>query len=305
MASPAPSCPLCGADTAYALTAVDRNRETTAERFTYNRCGACGTVFMVDVPADLACYYEGDYHRFESDGTPEWMHSEMLLEVEAFRVRMLRKHSEPGTLVDIGAGPGGFSAAAKREGFDVTAIEMDRHCCEYMQSELGVHAICSDEPVERLRELAPVRAISLWHVLEHLRDPAEMLATAAERLQPGGVLALGVPNPRSLQFRLLGARWAHLDAPRHLCLMPEAALVANLRSHGLRLLEFTTADPFGWLCSLHGWAYAMRRHPASGDTHAGVIRLAQAVTLTLGPVEYRAGRGAAMTLLFGKDAGAA
>jgi SAM-dependent methyltransferase len=302
MASPAPPCPLCGSDTAYALTALDRNRETTAERFTYNRCGACGTVFMVDVPADLARYYEGEYHRFGTDGAPEWTRNPTLIEVEESRVRLLRGHVEPGSLIDIGAGPGGFTAAAKREGFDVTAIEMDARCCEYMQSVLEVRAICSDEPIEQLRALAPARVIALWHVLEHLRDPAEMLAAAATRLEPGGVLALGVPNPRSLQFRLLGARWAHLDAPRHLCLMPEDALVSHLRSLGLRPLEATTGDPFGRVCNLHGWAYALRHRPARRDSPRVVIRAAQAITAALAPLENERGRGAALTLLLGKDA---
>ena len=94
---------------------------------------------------------------------------------------------------------------------------MDERCCEYLQGELGVHTIRSDEPAALLQTLARPQVISLWHSLEHLREPAELLAAAAERLEPGGVLALGVPNPRSLQFRLLGARWAHLDAPRHIC----------------------------------------------------------------------------------------
>ncbi len=302
MASNAPPCPLCGADSGYAFTAVDRNREISAERFPYNRCSACGTVFLVDPPADLARYYEGEYHRFGADGAPEWTHNPTLIELEEFRVEMLRRHVQPGTLIDIGAGPGGFTAAAKRAGFDVTAIEMDSRCCEYMQNGLGVRAICSDEPVEQLLALEPARAIALWHVLEHLRDPAEMLATAAARLEPGGVLALGVPNPRSLQFRLLGARWAHLDAPRHLCLMPEAALVSYLRPLGLRPLEATTGDPFGRVCNLHGWAYALRRRPARRDSPQVVMRAAQAITATLRPLENERGHGAALTLLLGKDA---
>ena len=301
MALDARSCPLCGAGSTHTLTAGDRNRESTAERFDYNRCLACGTVFMVDVPAELGRYYEGDYYGFDADGVPEWTHNPTLLEVEAWRARLLRRHVAPGPLIDVGAGPGGFSAAAKAEGFEVSAIEMDRRCCEYLEHGLGVHAICSDQPVARLRELPPARAISLWHVLEHLRDPAEMLAAAAERLQPGGVLALGVPNPHSLQFRLLRTRWAHLDAPRHLCLMPEQALLGRLRSLGMRLLESSTGDPFGRVCSLHGWAWALRRRPASGDPAPSVMRAAQLLTTALAPLECR-GYGAALTMLLVKEA---
>ncbi len=301
MTSETSPCPFCGADSAPALSAWDRNRETSSERFAYNRCRACGTVFMVDVPADLGPYYAGDYHRFDSDGHPEWKHNPNLLEVEAYRLRLLRTLTEPGVLIDIGAGPGGFAAAAKDAGFDVTAIEMDARCCEYLEAGLGVRAICSDEPIVQLRAQPPARVISLWHVLEHLRDPAEMLATAAERLLPGGVLALGVPNPRSLQFRLLRSRWAHLDAPRHLCLMPEEALIARLREHGLRPLQAMTGDPFGLVCSLHGWAYALRRRPARADSPASVIHAARLLTRALGPIEHRRRQGPALTLLLARD----
>jgi SAM-dependent methyltransferase len=301
MASAAPPCPLCGAASVFALSASDRNRETTSERFTYNRCSACGTIFMVDVPADLAPYYRGDYHGFRPDGEPEWTHNQTLLNVEAFRVAMLRRHVQPGTLIDVGAGAGAFASAARDAGFDVTAIEMDERCCEYLRSGLGVRAVHSQDPIAELKALPPARVISLWHSLEHLRDPARMLAVAAERLEPGGVLALGVPNPRSLQFRLLGTRWAHLDTPRHLTLMPEQALVSHLRTLGLRPLEATTSDPFGRVCSLHGWAYALQPRPARGETPPVITRAAQALTIALAPIEDRRRRGAVLTLLAGKD----
>lgn len=301
MALGAPACTFCGAESGYALTAWDRNRETTPERFTYNRCTACGTLFMVDVPDDLSRYYAGPYHGFRPDGAPEWIDNPALLDVELFRMELLRHHAEPGTLIDIGAGAGAFAAAAKGAGFEVTAIEMDERCCEYLQGELGVHTIRSDEPAALLQTLARPQVISLWHSLEHLREPAELLAAAAERLEPGGVLALGVPNPRSLQFRLLGARWAHLDAPRHICLVPEQALVSFLRSCGLRPLAATTGDPFGRICSLHGWAYALQRRPARAAVRPELMRVAQAITAALGPLEHRRRRGAVLTLLLGKD----
>jgi hypothetical protein len=140
----------------------------------------------------------------------------------------------------------------------------------------------------------------MWHVLEHLPDPAEMLLAVAERLQPGGVLAIGVPNPGSLQFRLLRTRWAHLDAPRHLCLMPKDALVTHLQRLDMRLLESTTGDPFGQICSLHGWSSALRTRPSQGEASVVLLRCAQVITKTLARVEGRGGQGAALAMLFVK-----
>jgi SAM-dependent methyltransferase len=302
MASDARACPFCGASSAFALTARDRNRETTAERFAYNRCSTCATLFMVDPPGDVSAFYAGGYHRFDADGAAEWERNATLREVETSRVAMLARHLAPGgRLIDIGAGPGGFAAAAKQAGFEVAAIEMDRRSCDYMENRLGVRAICSDEPLAALKELEDARVISLWHVLEHLRDPAAMLAAAAGHLQEGGMLALGVPNPASLQFRVLGARWAHLDAPRHLCLVPEPALTQRLGELGLRLVDATSADLFARLCTLHGWVYALRRRPARGDATPATVRVAQAISAALAPLERGDLRGPALTLLFVRD----
>jgi SAM-dependent methyltransferase len=301
MPSPAPACPLCGAESRSALTATDRNRELSSERFAYDRCTACGSVFLCDVPDDLSRYYAGDYHGFGADGTPEWQQNPTLLEVERFRAQLLRKHVEPGSLIDIGAGAGGFAAAAVAVGFDVAAIEMDRRCCDYMRASLGVEAVCSDDPIAALRAMAPARVITMWHSLEHLRTPAEMLSAVADRLEPGGVLALGVPNPHSLQFRLLGKRWAHLDAPRHLCLMPEDALVSRLQTLGLRRLVAMTGDPFGLICSVHGWTYALRRRPARRESPESTIHAGRLLTRALAPIEHPRRLGPALTLLAVKD----
>jgi SAM-dependent methyltransferase len=300
VAANAPMCPFCGASSRFALTAFDRNREITSERFTYHRCDGCGTVFMVDVPADLEQYYAGTYYGFDESGVPHWRGNEFLGKVESYRMRLIRRHVEPGRLIEIGAGAGGFAAAANDAGFDVTAIEMDARCCEYLRNDIGVNATQSNQPVSVLGTLPTARAVAMWHVLEHVPNPTELLAAAAARVEPGGVMAIGVPNPQSLQFRLLGTRWAHLDAPRHLCLIPADALIERARELGLRPLAVTTDDPFGRHCNMHGWTYALRRRPAVGpapvDSHAGV-----AITRLMRRIERRGENGSALLLLLGRD----
>ncbi len=75
---------------------------------------------------------------------------------------------------------------------------MSERCCRYLSEREGIDAICSDRPLEAIAQLPAARVVALWHVLEHLPNPAEVLARVAEKVEPGGLLAIAVPNPRSL-----------------------------------------------------------------------------------------------------------
>jgi hypothetical protein len=216
-------------------------------------------------------------------------------------VRLLLDHTDPGQLVEIGPGAGAFSRAARYAGFEVTGIEMDSRACEHLSSVVGVSAINSALPEEAILTLPPSRAIVMWHVLEHLRRPWDVLERAGANLEPGGVLAIASPNPRALQFRLLGTRWAHLDAPRHLFLVPAQTLERRCAELGLRLASTTTSDPAGRYWNLFGWEYALRRSPRSRPVARGSTALASLIARALAPIERRDELGSAYTSVFVKS----
>jgi 2-polyprenyl-3-methyl-5-hydroxy-6-metoxy-1,4-benzoquinol methylase len=294
------SCPLCGGASRHAFSATDRNHEITREHFEYGRCQNCGTVFIVDIPEDLARYYATDYYHFGPDGEPGWKSEEPPLRDAAYRIGMLQEHVSGRRLIEIGSGTGAFAVTAKNAGFDVSGIEMNERCCQYLRDREGINAICSDRPLDALSSLPRANVIAMWHVLEHLQNPTEVLARLAERLEPGGVLAIAVPNPRSLQFRLLRKRWAHLDAPRHLCLIPPETLVKKGKELGLSRVAMTTNDPNGFECNLFGWNSVLWHRPATGMPPL-VGKAALAICVALAPIERTGHRGAAVTLLMRKE----
>lgn len=293
-------CPFCGGIGTHMFEARDRNRETTDESFAYARCQGCRTVFMVAPPADLSRYYAEDYYQFGPDGEPAWKTDRQRLDAASYRVALLLSHTEPGHLIEIGSGTGAFASTAQAAGFDVSAIEMSERCCRYLSESEGIRAICSDRPLEVLASLPQARVVVLWHVLEHLSNPAEVLARLADKLEPGGILAIGVPNPSSLQFRLLGRRWAHLDAPRHLCLIPPDALIDKGHVLGMHEVALTTTDPDGLECDFFGWVCALTRRPARGSTPLLLSHSARALTRALAPLERTGNRGSAITILMRK-----
>jgi len=156
----------------------------------------------------------------------------------------------------------------------------------------------SDDPAAALWQLPPVRAVVLWHALEHLPNPAETVRAAAAALEPGGVLAVATPNPDAFQFRLLGARWTHVDAPRHLSLMPADALAARAREAGLELAVLTTDDAGGRFWNLFGWKRSLA--PAGSGRARRLAATAVGAVLGRLPTEHGALRGSTYTAVFRK-----
>jgi SAM-dependent methyltransferase len=169
------------------------------------------------------------------------------------RLRMLRSVAPPpGRLLDAGAGRGRFVAAAAAAGYDARGIEPApaRATAAAAAGAAVSVATIEDASVED----GSLDAISLWHVLEHVEDPAAALRRACGWLRPGGAAVIGVPNLASLQARLGGRRWFHLDLPRHRTHFTPAGLEAVARAAGLEpvrthhvLLEH---NPFGMWQSL-------------------------------------------------------
>ncbi|HMI80369.1 MAG TPA: hypothetical protein VK480_01150, partial [Solirubrobacterales bacterium] len=85
---------------------------------------------------------------------------------------------------------------------------------------------------------------------------ARALERAVGLLEPGGVLAIAVPNADSLQCRLFGARWFALDPPRHLVHLGGGALRRRLGELGLRVERVSHwrggQVVFGWVDGLVG-----------------------------------------------------
>jgi SAM-dependent methyltransferase len=291
-----PSCPLCGGEARDAMRARDLNRAADGESFDYARCSVCATYFLTDPPRDLAPYYPPAYYDL-----PSAAELDLLARSQAPIVHMLlQRAGGPGRLVEIGPGEGVFARAARNAGFDVTAIEMDARACAHLREAAGVRAIESAVPQDVIAGLPPSRAIVMWHVIEHLRRPWEVVERAAANLQDGGVLAIATPNPRALQFKLLRRRWAHLDAPRHLFLIADDTLARRCGELGLQSLSTTTDDDLGRHWNRFGWEYALRRAPRSRPAPRATVALSAAIARAVAPVERREGNGCAYTSIFVK-----
>lgn len=287
------TCPLCRYPSAMFLTAWDRNFEIGHEEFSYGRCERCGIVSISDVPQDLNRYYPEAYYPLLTGPAVAAAAAH-----DQHKLEFLPPASPGARLVEVGPGRAAFAAAARTSGYDVTVVEMGERNVAHLRDVLAFETIESSEPDRVLDDLTPVQVIAAWHVLEHLPHPWSFVRAAAGALASNGVLVLATPNPDAFGFKLLGARWPHLDAPRHLSLTPARTLVGFLAGCGLRCTRLTSNDQDGRHWNRFAWKHALAP-PIRGDMR-GPGLAGEALARLAAPIEERGLRGATYTAVFEK-----
>lgn len=245
-----PGCPYCRGEASHIVSSTDRNRHTTTTNFDYYGCSKCGLIFMDSPPKDMSPFYKGGY-----DPIPATLSElKLIASGEKYRIEPMIKYKTRGRFLEIGPWRGVICSNMQDAGFEVTAIEMNEPCVNFLRDQLGIEAIQSADPAETMKNLKPgFDIIAAWHSLEHLPEPWLVIERAAQLLAPGGILLLAMPNPDSHEFSVMKGAWMHLDAPRHLYFFPIKSLLHICENNGLRPLEITTADTFSQIQSRQAW----------------------------------------------------
>ena len=292
-------CPQCMQTPDLLFRTKDHNRRVTSELFDYYRCGHCGFIFLSPIPADLGRYYPTNYYEIPRSSAELAERAERL---QQWKLDAVTRLVGTGRLLEIGPAYGLFAFLAKRAGFDVTVIEMDSRCCNFLRETVGINVVESPDTVSELRKLPAFDVIVLWQVLEHLADPWAVLDAAAERLAPNGVLILDTPNPQAFQFGVLGRYWTHVDAPRHVTLIPAPLLVEHVRQLGLQPVLLTASDRGANGFNGFGWAFSFKSFFAGHTTGAIAHFVGRVVAKLLIPIERTGWRGSTYTAAFRKGA---
>jgi SAM-dependent methyltransferase len=172
---------------------------------------------------------------------------------------------EPGAdgirYLDIGAGTGSSLLAARERNVSAVGVEIDPRALEVALSR-GVDIRI---PGNALPD-GPFHLISLWESLEHISDPLATLLSAADRLAPGGLLAITVPNRDSPMAQLMRGDCEFMgggtDSPGHINMFGIAQLERLFERAGFRLLDVD--GQYGSnLLELAGYALGRHRGAAS------------------------------------------
>lgn len=208
--------------------------EISTEKFPVYRCKRCQLIFPGANP-NKSSYYKKYYGRGYSrrGNWLELMTGKVSL---YFKQRLIKKYKKGGNLLDIGCGKGGFLVAMP-EAYQKWGVEIDRKSCEHIRRHHQKITVVNSKIEKAQFKGLKFDIITLWHVLEHLSHPEEVLRMIYQYLDVDGVLIIETPNTNSLGFRLAKQKWFHLDCPRHLFLFNTKNLVKFLKKNKFKVVE--------------------------------------------------------------------
>ena len=168
--------------------------------------------------------------------------------------RLRERHGSTSRLLDIGCGAGFLSNALAREGFDVVGIDASDASLTIARSHDETNRVRYDvgDALALPYPAASFDAVSAMDFLEHVEDPAAVVAEAARVLRPGGTFFFHTFNRNLLAWLIVikGVEWFVKNTPPHMHLLRLFVKPAELRAmcgnNGLSVVEIHGSAPVVW-----------------------------------------------------------
>jgi 2-polyprenyl-3-methyl-5-hydroxy-6-metoxy-1,4-benzoquinol methylase len=268
------TCPLCASEKSEILVEQLRRGYGMARY-----CSACDHGYLVQEQAVDAKEYYGELYRQEYSHNAEAAatHAREIYRVYKNYQQDRLHHILPlltasSRLLEVGASAGQFLSHIKHRVAEVNAIELDKACCAFLGSDLGIDADAEFLENSRFADQT-YDVVCAFQVMEHVEQPVAFLKTLQQATKKGGAIFIEVPN---LRDPLLSV-W---DVPTyrkffyhsaHLHYFTEASLTKVARDAGFRAdqIEISFTQDYNVLNHLH---WIMNDGPQS-DCHVGLSEI--------------------------------
>jgi SAM-dependent methyltransferase len=222
----------------------------SGEIFNITQCKDCGLRFTNPRPdsEDMERYYRFENYISHTDDEATGWTNQLYRVARQWTLRQKRSWVEgfvpqKGRLLDIGCGTGDFAGTMKKAGWTVDAVEPDNVAKARAESKHGL-SVHPESWLEEPQEAYDV--VTLWHVLEHVRDLGTRIDQFTRLVRKGGYLFIAVPNSESLDASHYREHWAAWDVPRHLFHFKSTVLRFRIEQAGFGCVEERNLplDPF-------------------------------------------------------------
>jgi 2-polyprenyl-3-methyl-5-hydroxy-6-metoxy-1,4-benzoquinol methylase len=172
-------CPICGSGSIFNYFKDDPYLK---------KCKDCKIVFTYPLPDGLTEAYDENYYKI-------WYEKQLRQRVELWRRRLntVKKFCKSGKLLDVGTGDGLFLKMAKKANFNIWGTEISpaavRAAKKFYDLNIQLTEIENADFKENFFDV-----ITIWHVIEHVKNPVEVLKKANSLSKRGAVVFVATPN---------------------------------------------------------------------------------------------------------------
>ncbi|MEO5890705.1 MAG: class I SAM-dependent methyltransferase [Ferruginibacter sp.] len=260
------ACIICGNTENNTIIAVKELQLGLGEVFDYQQCGNCGSLQLMDAPADLGKYYPNDdYYSFnlgiavaKKAAFFRKMQSDFLLfgknkilgglfsigfkmpDYYQWMKNAQAKYDD--AILDIGTGNGSLLTRLFRTGFtNLTGIDP-------FITESRDHGAVKILKKNIFEVTDQYDLVMMHHSLEHMFEPKKVLRQLQQVLKPEGKLLIRIPVMGNYGWKKYGTYWCGIDAPRHIFIPTEKALKLLLEEAGFTIerFEYDSSDYVIW-----------------------------------------------------------
>ncbi|MBE0641337.1 MAG: class I SAM-dependent methyltransferase [Bacteroidales bacterium] len=249
-----PRCPFCETEGAAFCFSAQSISGSTHDYFS---CPNCQSLYLWPQPAPdhLKENYDTSYYGEKSE---KFLFPGVEKAIDVFRSgrarRIARLTGYKGEVLDIGCGSGRFLHILGKKGdYTLLGSELPGPAASRASRFPEIRLSQSSE-FHPEAQPASLDAITMFHVIEHLDKPAEMLRRIFASLKPGGYFYVSFPNVHGWQGRHFRGDWLHLDPPRHLVLFHPDRFEAYVLQMGFQRIHRSgrsiEQNPFGMVQSI-------------------------------------------------------
>jgi len=214
------SCNLCGANDyriIYKSKYENETAEDLKEKFKSSgdetlidqvvKCKKCSFMYINPrIKQDLIIkgYSEGSDKTFASQAKGRERTFERCLD----KIENTTK-GKKGKILDIGTANGSFLYVAKKRGWNIYGLELNKWMCEWAKKNYGIDV----KPTSLFEQKYPDNTfdvVTLWDVLEHVPDPTKILKECQRILKEDGYIVINYPNIGSWIAKIMGKKWVFL-----------------------------------------------------------------------------------------------
>ena len=188
------------------------------------------------IPENISNYYDSDNYISHTD------EAKTLLEKvyqTVKKIALKRKlaiinqyHNTSKTILDIGCGTGEFLITARKNNWHTLGVEIN----DEARNKSSKKNITTYKLIEEVKS-SQFNIITLWHVLEHLKDLNGTITKISSLLDTDGTLIIAVPNYKSYDANYYKEYWAAYDTPRHLWHFSQKSISTIFENHNLKVVR--------------------------------------------------------------------